>query len=37
MMYVVTYETYKSYAVQEHVCNRCLRFIPIETKMAQVK
>ena len=26
-MYVVTYETYKSYAVQANVCNRCLRFI----------
>ena len=30
-------EVYKSYAVQANVCNRCLRFIPIETKMAQVK
>ena len=29
--------TAKSYAVQAYVCNRCLRFIPIETKMAQVK
>ena len=31
--------TAKSYAVQANVnvCNRCLRFIPIETKMAQVK
>ena len=36
MMYVVTYETL-SYAFQANVCNRCLRFIPIETKMAQVK
>ena len=31
MMYSV------SYAVQANACNRCLRFIPIETKMAQVK
>ena len=23
--------------MQANVCNRCLRFIPIETKMAQVK
>ena len=37
MMYVVTYETLSLYAVQANVCNRCLRFIPIETKMAQVK
>ena len=31
-MYVVTYET-----LSNDVCNHCLRFIPIQPKMAQVK
>ena len=33
MLLLVTYETlvYKSYAVQANVCNRGLRFIPIDT------
>ena len=34
MMYVVTYETYKSYAVQANVCNRCLRFISTTSVVA---